>query len=98
MTYQRSDLTCYVVAYDIPNDKRRTKLHNVLSGLGKWTQYSLFEIHLTPKELVALQARLIKLIDEQEDSVRFYPLCGACLAKVVTIGSPKPAPILTLIA
>ena len=81
----------YVIAYDIPSDRRRTKVHKVLCGFGQWTQYSLFECHLTQKELVTLHGKLDKLLKPEEDSVRFYPLCTPCVAKVVTIGSPKPA-------
>lgn len=80
----------YVVAYDIPNDKRRTKIHKVLTGFGKWTQYSLFECYLTPKERVLLDQRLSKLLKPSEDSVRFYPLCEACVKRVETVGGPKP--------
>jgi len=29
--------TLYVIAYDIPDDRRHTKVHRVLSGFGKWT-------------------------------------------------------------
>jgi CRISPR-associated protein Cas2 len=83
--------TLYVIAYDIPSDRRRTKVHKVLCGFGQWTQYSLFECHLTEKELVSLRGKLDKLLKPEEDSVRFYPLCTPCMAKVVTIGSPKPA-------
>jgi hypothetical protein len=35
----KSQTTCYVVAYDIPDDKRRTKVHKILLGYGTWTQY-----------------------------------------------------------
>lgn len=80
----------YVVAYDIPSDRRRTKIHKTLSGFGKWTQYSLFELYLTDKELVLLQNKLEKLIKPDQDSVRFYPLCSACVKQVETIGSPLP--------
>jgi len=83
--------TLYVVAYDIPSDRRRTKVHKALCGFGQWTQYSLFECHLTEKELVTLRGKLDKLLKPEEDSVRFYPLCTPCVAKVVTIGSSKPA-------
>jgi CRISPR-associated protein Cas2 len=83
--------TLHVIAYDIPSDRRRTKVHKVLCGFGQWTQYSLFECYLTQKELVALQGKLDKLLKPEEDSVRFYPLCMLCVEKVVTIGSPKPA-------
>jgi len=82
--------TFYLVAYDIPSDRRRTKVHKVLCGFGQWTQYSVFELFLTDKELVALQHKLEKLINPQEDSLRLYPLCAGCLKTVETIGSPAP--------
>jgi len=82
--------TLYVIAYDIPSDRRRTKVHKTLCGFGQWTQYSLFECHLTEKELLILRGKLDKLLEVEEDSVRFYPLCVPCVAKVVTIGSPAP--------
>lgn len=87
----------YVVAYDIPSDRRRTKVHKVLSGFGQWTQYSLFELFLSDKELVMLEHKLKKLLDPKEDSVRFYPLCAACLKQVKTVGSQPPQEIKTMI-
>ena len=80
----------YVVAYDIPNDKRRTKVHKTLCGFGDWTQYSLFECFLDARELVQLRARLDTLLNPQEDSVRIYPLCAGCKESVETIGSAPP--------
>src|SRR5205807_7165286 len=65
---------CYVVAYDIPDDRRRTKVHQILMGFGKWTQYSLFECFLTRKDLILLQSKLGKHLINTEDSVRFYPI------------------------
>jgi len=89
---KRSSLiTCYVIAYDIPNDKRRTKIHKVLLGFGKWTQYSLFECFLTRKQLVLLRSKLAEHLVAREDSVRFYPLCASCVSKVETVGGPLPA-------
>jgi CRISPR-associated protein Cas2 len=81
---------CYVIAYDIPDDRRRTKVHKILSGFGTWTQYSLFECFLSKKELVLLKSKLAKHIKETQDSVRFYPLCAACLDKVETVGGQPP--------
>ncbi len=83
--------TCYVIAYDIPDDKRRTKVHKILLGYGKWTQYSLFECFLTRKELVLLRSKLTEHLVVQEDSVRFYALCANCVSKVETVGGPPPA-------
>lgn len=82
---------CYVVAYDIPDDKRRTKVHKILLGHGKWTQYSLFECFLTRKQLVLLRSKLQEHLVPREDSVRFYPLCATCVSKVETVGGPPPA-------
>jgi len=85
----KRNVTCYVIAYDMSDDRRRTKVHKVLCGFGRWTQYSLFECHLTPKEMLMLRERLDKYLKEG-DSVRFYPLCAACMEKVQTVGGPKP--------
>lgn len=82
--------TLYVVAYDISDNRRRTRVHKILSGFGKWTQYSVFECFLSEKERVMLMEKLRKVLRVEEDSVRFYPLCAACVAKVETVGSEKP--------
>ena len=82
--------TLYIVAYDSPNDRRRTKLLKTLRGFGTWTQYSLFECWLSDKDLVRLRAKLDKLLAPKEDSVRLYPLCGRCVTQVETIGSTLP--------
>jgi len=82
--------TCYVVAYDIPDDRRRTKVHQILMGFGKWTQYSLFECFLTRKDMILLQSKLGEYLINTKDSVRFYPLCANCVEKVETIGGPPP--------
>ena len=31
----------FVVAYDIEDDKRRTKIHKLLKNYGQWMQFSL---------------------------------------------------------
>ena len=81
---------CYVVAYDIPDDRRRTKVHQILMGFAKWTQYSLFECFLTRKDMILLQSKLGEYLINTKDSVRFYPLCANCVEKVETIGDPPP--------
>jgi CRISPR-associated protein Cas2 len=86
-----TDAGLYLVAYDIPDDRRRTKVHRVLCGYGAWTQYSLFECWLTKRQLIELRAKLEQHLRPERDSVRFYPLCGSCVTRVVTIGSPPPS-------
>lgn len=82
--------TLYLFAYDIPNDKRRTKIHKILSGFGQWTQYSVFECFLNKRELVLLRSKIHSVIDEAEDSIRMYPICEADRKDIETIGSPPP--------
>jgi CRISPR-associated protein Cas2 len=81
---------CYIIAYDIPEDRRRTKIHKILSGFGTWTQYSLFECFLSKKELILLKSKLAKHVNDSQDSIRFYPLCATCLDKVETVGGRPP--------
>ncbi len=89
-TMASSQTTCYIIAYDIPDDRRRTKVHKTLSGFGTWTQYSLFECFLSKKELVLLKSKLAKHLEATRDSVRFYPVCASCLEKVETVGGEPP--------
>jgi CRISPR-associated protein Cas2 len=90
MQHEQRDVTCYVIAYDISNDRRRTKVHKVLSGFGQWTQFSVFECHLTAKQSVQLRDRLDKMLRIDEDRVCLYPLCKDCVGKVETVGGKKP--------
>lgn len=75
-----------VVSYDIPDDKRRTKVMKIIEGYGRRAQYSVFECELQPTDLRQLQERLRDVIDDQEDDVRFYPLCQECLDKAHVLG------------
>lgn len=85
-----NDKRFYVIAYDIADDKRRNKIHDVLQGFGSWTQFSLFEVWVTKKQMLILQQRLARHIKPSEDSVRFYSLCTSCVGKTETIGGEKP--------
>lgn len=75
-----------VISYDISEDKRRTKIHSILSSYGQWMQYSLFECVLSKTEYAKLRSRLNKIINNDTDSIRFYFLCACCENKVERIG------------
>ncbi len=64
----------YVVAYDIPCDRRRRKVSELLNGYGQRVQYSVFECVLSDKKLQELKQRLRKRVNLQEDSLRFYAI------------------------
>jgi CRISPR-associated protein Cas2 len=76
----------YIVVYDIPCDKRRQKVHALLSGYGQWVQYSVFECVLTSAKYQEMRSRLQKRLKLDEDSIRFYPLSGHTLNQVETWG------------
>ena len=67
-----------VVAYDIPDDRRRTRLHKALKHFGTPVQESVFECHLTPRQLDGMKRVIAGVIDGRADHVRFYYLCEAC--------------------
>ena len=81
--------TLYVVAYDIPDDKRRTKVHRLLKGFGQWTEFSLFECFLNKKELLLMRAKLSQRLNADTDRVRIYSVCENCLEKIETVGIPE---------
>ena len=76
----------YVVIYDIPCDKRRRKVFNLLEGYGQWVQYSCFECVLSQDKFEELRRRLKKRVNLDEDSVRFYPLSKHTRGQVETWG------------
>ena len=78
-----------VVSYDIPEDKRRTKVMKLLRNFGAHVQYSVFECELKDTAYQQLRERLAKLISPQVDSVRFYFLDEDQVKRIEVIGQ-KP--------
>ncbi len=77
-----------LVAYDISNDRRRTKLHDALLDFGTPVQYSMFECLLDEKGLARMKKAVQRVIRPRSDQVRFYYLCAACVARTeVTSGA-----------
>ncbi len=78
-----------VVSYDIPDDKRRTRLHKALTNFGTPVQYSVFECLLTPKQQSQMDKTVRRIIKPTLDSVRYYPLCMECRAKITTTAASR---------
>jgi CRISPR-associated protein Cas2 len=91
----------YLIIYDLPDNKaankRRTRLHKMLTGYGKWTQYSVFECFLTTVQFTQLQIKIEKLIKPDEDSIRVYVLDAANVKRTITYGSEVPRQQQTII-
>lgn len=73
-----------VVCYDIPNDRRRVKLHKALCNFGTPVQYSVFECVVDGKGLARMQQAVAHIIKPRLDHVRYYHLCGACRERIQT--------------
>lgn len=81
----------YLIVYDIPIDKRRTKLAKMLEGHGQRVQYSVFECDLEDKEIAQLQRRIDRLLRPDEgDNLRIYRLCAQCRTAINIIGNGPP--------
>lgn len=78
-----------IVSYDVPNDRRRTRLAHALKDFGERVQYSVFECRLDLDQLESLRRRLQTLIDPEEDRLRIYRLCQECIGKVEIQGAGK---------
>lgn len=77
-----------LVVYDISNDRRRTRLHNVLLDYGSPVQYSVFECLLDKDGLERMKQATRRVIRPRRDQVRYYYLCTGCLARTeVTSGA-----------
>ena len=77
----------YLISYDVASDKRRTRVARCMEAHGERVQYSVFECELSTAQLERLQARLVRLVNNETDSVRIYGLCGGCRVRVEVIGS-----------
>lgn len=83
-----------IIAYDVnvTSEHGKSRLRKVAKeclNYGQRVQNSLFEVNLDYSKFLRLKNRLIKLIDTDKDSLRFYYLGDNWKAKVEHIGA-KP--------
>lgn len=78
-----------VVAYDIPDDRRRTRLFKLMKGFGIHTQFSLFECDLPEHQYQKMLASIEKLVNGSEDNIKVYSLCKGCFKTVVMMGTAR---------
>lgn len=64
-----SGLYCYIVSYDIRDQKRLYQVHRAMLGFGEPVHYSVFRCDLTRLGRVEMASALMDLIDEKEDRI-----------------------------
>jgi CRISPR-associated protein Cas2 len=79
----------WMICYDISDDKTRRVVERLLLAEGERVQWSVFECFLTPTRHMALRARIRELIDPDDDSVRYYPLCAWCEERLAWQGQGR---------
>ncbi|MEK7295131.1 MAG: CRISPR-associated endonuclease Cas2 [Actinomycetota bacterium] len=80
----------YLISYDIPDTRRRTKIAKTLLDYGNRVQLSVFECILEDKALFyKMCRRLDRLIKSEEDNLLIYSVCGACREAVLIKGTAQ---------
>jgi CRISPR-associated protein Cas2 len=77
----------YLVSYDIPDDRRRTKLAKTLKDFGDRVHYSVFECLLDSVHFDKMVAKINDITELADDSVRIYALCANCERNVKIVGT-----------
>lgn len=86
-------LSVAVLAYDIADDRRRTRAHRLLGGYGIPLQESVFLLELSESQWIILRRRLTALVRPGQDLVYVWPLCAACVARAQAwCGIPRAGP------
>ncbi|SPT55030.1 CRISPR-associated endoribonuclease Cas2 [Actinomyces bovis] len=65
----RDDVRRLVVAYDVPSDRRRSKVAKKLLTYGDRIQYSVFVVDATPAKLLRMRDELNAIVKPDEDSI-----------------------------
>lgn len=82
-----------VISYDIPDDRRRGQVADLLLGYGERVQYSVFECDIKLKHFQKLRTGLARLISPQENGVRIYRLCAECRSATELLGKKDDGPM-----
>jgi len=75
-----------VISYDIVDDKKRLRVAKLLKNYGERVQKSVFECRVDEKRYLEIKGKLEKIIDMENDSVRYYSLCQKCIGNIQISG------------
>jgi len=80
-----------LVTYDVDTvseegEARLRRVATICKNFGQRVQYSVFECRVTEAQLHVLEAKLLRIIDKERDSLRIYMLPGGRSKLVRTHG------------
>jgi len=76
-----------LVCYDVPDDRRRTRMAKALSQLGTRLQLSVFL--LEDRTVIEVTRLLTPLLNEEVDNLCIQPLCATCSSKPILLGRAR---------
>ncbi len=79
-----------VIIYDVPDDRRRTRLFKLLKQYGAPAQLSAFEARLAAHERKQLVREASKLIDPKLDRFTLYPVGSEQERGILHVGQSRP--------
>jgi CRISPR-associated protein Cas2 len=83
--------TSYVViSYDISDPKRLNKIAKIMKNYATRVLYSVFEGELNWSQEQRMRREVVRVLDVEEDSVRYYHLCPKCRDRILTNGMRVP--------
>src|SRR4030042_5289914 len=85
-----SEILHIVASYDISDPKRLTKVARSMKDCGERVLKSVFECNLDKKRFGDMKRRIDDIIEQIEDSVRYYILCEKCIKEVDHSGKGEP--------
>ena len=77
------------VAYDISENRIRTRVFKILERYGAWRQYSVFEIEISDIQRLQMEDE-IKTVIKPGDKVRIYELYERCVGAITDLGEKLP--------
>lgn len=75
-----------IVAYDIADPRRLTKIAKIMLDYGRRVQKSIFEVSVSEAAFREMKTRIERTIVCEVDGVKYFPLCERCAGTVEIIG------------
>lgn len=82
-------ITYDVNTQDAQGSKRLRRVAKVCVNYGQRVQNSVFECLLSPAELCVVKNQLLKIMDEQKDSLRIYNLGNSYKTRIEHYGAKQ---------
>lgn len=77
----------HLVAYDIREQKRLRKVALACEDFGIRVEYSVFECDLSERDFHGFWSILNDIIDQDEDCILAYQICGSCVTRIKSMGA-----------